>query len=109
VDPEVIKHVPGIGGALVAALVKFKDGWRVTIVQFMMGAIPVMSLRIPIEWGAKKWEVPPELLGFIVGGLGVALVTKAIETVQSLNVAGPFNNMIEKWTGAKAPPHEDKP
>lgn len=102
-DGDLVEHAPGLGGALFAALLKLRDGWRVTLVQFVMGGIPIMVLRSTIEWGARKTDVPIELLSFGVGFLAVAVATKAIETVQALEVARPFNAMIERWTGAKPP------
>ena len=100
---DLIRHAPGLGGALLAALLKLKEGWRVVCTQFVMGAIPILVLRGVIEWAARKFDVPAELLGFVIGGLSVAVATKAIETVQGLEFAKPFNGLIEKWTGAKAP------
>lgn len=102
-DGELVKHAPGLGGALLAAMLKLRDGWRVTLVQFFMGAIPIMVLRGTIEWASRKTETPIELLSFGVGFLAVAVATKAIETVQALEIAKPFNSFIERWTGAKAP------
>lgn len=100
---DLMRHAPGLGGALLAALLKLKEGWRIVLTQFVMGAIPIMVLQGVIHWAAKTADVPAELLGFAVGGLAVAAATKAIETVQALEIAKPFNGMIEKWTGAKAP------
>ena len=100
---DYIRHAPGLGGAFIAALLKLKDGWRVMLTQFVMGSVPILVLQSAIEWGAKKTEVPSELVAFAVGGLGVAFVTKMIETVQALEFAKPFNARIERWTGAKAP------
>lgn len=102
-DTDIIKHAPGLGGALLAALLKLRDGWRVTVVQFLMGGIPIMVLRGTIEWAARKTDVPIELLSFGVGFLAVAVATKLIETVQALEIARPFNSLIERWTGARAP------
>lgn len=103
VHPDIARHAPGLGGALFAALLKLREGWRIFLVQFAMGAIPIMVLRGTIEWAAKKFDVPAEMLGFTVGWLAVAVATKGIETVQGLEIAKPVNARIERWTGAKAP------
>lgn len=108
-QPDITRHAPGLGGALFAALLKLREGWRIFLVQFAMGGIPIMVLRGTIDWAAKKFDAPAELLGFAVGFLAVAVATKAIETVQALEIAKPFNGLIERWTGAKAPPKEPQP
>lgn len=99
---EYLRHAPGLGAALLVALTKLREGWRVTITQFVMGAIPVLALGSTIEWASRKFEIPSELLGFAVGGLGVAVVSKALQTVLDLNVAGWLNSFLDRWAGVKA-------
>lgn len=103
VDPDVIRHAPGLGGVLVAVVLKFKDGWRVMITQGVAGVAIVLALRGFTEWLSHKMDVPPDLVGFLIGGLGVGFLTKLAETVQQLEFAKPVNAFIERWTGAKAP------
>lgn len=108
IDPEFAKVLPGIGGSLMAAMTKIKDGVRIVVTQFIMGAIPIWVLNPIWDWVSKKTEVPTELIGFAAGLLAVAVALKAIETVMMLDFAKPFNAAIERWTGAKAPPTEGK-
>jgi len=107
--PELAKFGPGIGGALLAAMTKIKEGLRIVLVQFVMGSIPIIVLQGVIEWLAHKVDVPDTLVGFGVGLVSVAVATKLLETVQALEFARPFNAFIERWTGAKAPPQDEVP
>lgn len=102
-DPEYAKLWPGIGGALVSSLIKIREGFRVVLVQFVMGAIPVTVFAPIIDKLSHKFEVPSEVIGFGIGLLSVAIAIKAIETVMMLEFAKPANAFIERWTGAKAP------
>jgi len=106
--PDIGKFGPGIGGALMAAMTKFKEGSRVVAAQFVMGAIPIFAVQGGIDWLAHKLEVPDTVLGFGVGLIAVAAATKVLEQVQQLEFARPFNSFIERWTGARAPQREEE-
>lgn len=107
-DPDVIKHAPGLGGVAVAALLKLKDGWRVMVSQAVAGVVIVLLLRDGWLSLTAPLSVPPDIAGFLLGGLGVATFNKLAETVQQLEFARPINGFIERWTGAKAPQQEMK-
>ena len=106
-DNDFMRHAPGLGGALLAAMSKYKDGMVVVGVQFVMGAVPVLVLRPVIDWLSKKYEVPVELTGFGIGLIAVSVTLKVLETIMQLEFAKPFNERIARWTGARNTNPED--
>jgi len=100
---DLWKHLPGMAGVLLAALMRVKEGLRVMVTQAVAGICVVLALRGLTEWVSRKLDVPSDIIGFLIGGLGVGMFNKLAETVQQLEFAKPINAFIERWTGAKAP------
>lgn len=100
------RHGASLGGVLVAAVLKFRDGWRVMLVYGAAGSAAVISARGLIEYLARKFDGPVDVAGFLVGALACSLLSKIADTVQQIEIAGPINGFIERWFGAKAPPKE---
>lgn len=100
------KHSASLGGVAVAAVLKFRDGWRLMLVYGLVGSVAVISARGLIEYVAIKLGGPVDVAGFLIGALACSLLQKIADTVQQVEIAKPINGFIERWLGAKAPPKE---
>lgn len=97
------RHGASLGGVVAAALLKFRDGWRIMLVYGVVGSVAVISARGLIEYVARKFDGPVDVAGFVIGALACSLLSKVADTVQQIEIARPINGFIERWLGAKAP------
>jgi hypothetical protein len=107
-DTDIVKHAPGLGGVVVVALLKIREGWRVMLTQATAGLVIVLLLRDGWLVITAPLGVPPDIAGFLLGGLGVKAFEKCVETLQQLEFARPLNSFIERWTGKAAKDQEPK-
>mgnify|MGYP003505890198 CR=1 FL=1 len=105
---EIGAYAPGIVGAIGAAAVALKEGWRPFFLKLSLGLGGVFGLS---EWATllgEKVNIPQTASGFILGFLCVQIFDKVSAEVQKLEIARPINGLLERWTGA-APSKGDQP
>jgi hypothetical protein len=100
---EIGAYTPGIVGAVGAAAIALKEGWRPFLLKLALGLGCVFGLS---EWATllgAKVSIPQTASGFILGFLCVQIFDKVSSEIQKLEIARPINGLLERWTGSAAP------
>jgi hypothetical protein len=96
---EIGDYAPGILGAIVGSLMAIKEGWRPSLVLLATGLAGAWAFK---GWAAvigQKVDMPETASGFLVGAIFAHALKKILEQLALLELAGPFNGLIQRWLG----------
>lgn len=105
VPQELLNALPGATGSLIGVVLMRGVQWGRRIGMFLGGA-GLAYWGSP--WAAKAAQLEPGFAGFLLGLLGMRLVSKVIDTWDALELGTLLRDVIRKWFGlapiADAPP-----
>jgi len=98
IPPEVIKHAPGVLGAIGSTVFLKGFPW----IQRLILVIPASALaHYGSQYLSHLTDLPEGLAGFFLGLFGIALAAKLFDTLNELTLGSVIQKKITQWLGVK--------
>lgn len=98
INPEVVKHAPGVIGAVASTVFLKEFPWIQRIILIIPGAAAAVTGG---EWIGKITGMPVSLAGLFVGLFAMALAAKGYNTLAELSLGKAITAAFNRFLGNK--------